>query len=88
MRLSEKQLKPYEKFFIPNYHFCRTGIFPGRKGGTALAVRRGISHNHTELPPLAPEDTVRECISIDKGGGLFAAVCKSAGNNWNDESHQ
>jgi hypothetical protein len=29
-------LKPRERFFIPNYHFYRTGRFPGRKGGTTL----------------------------------------------------
>jgi hypothetical protein len=30
--LSETQLKPQERFFIPNYHFYRADRFPGRKG--------------------------------------------------------
>jgi hypothetical protein len=38
--LSETHLKPLERFFIPNYHFYRTGRFPGRKG---------IPHNHVDL---------------------------------------
>jgi hypothetical protein len=30
--LSETYLKPHQRFYIPNYHFCRTDRFPGRKG--------------------------------------------------------
>jgi hypothetical protein len=26
------------QFFIPNYHFYQTDLFPGRKGRTAIAV--------------------------------------------------
>jgi hypothetical protein len=36
--LSETHLKPHERFFTPNYYFYRTRRFPGRKGGTAVAV--------------------------------------------------
>jgi hypothetical protein len=36
---SEMQLKPHERFYIPNYHFYHTDRFPGRKGGTAVAVK-------------------------------------------------
>jgi hypothetical protein len=43
--LSETHLKIYERFFIPNYEFCRTDLFPGRKGGAAFEVRKGIPHN-------------------------------------------
>jgi hypothetical protein len=38
--LSETHLKPHERFLIPNYHFYRTDLFPGRKG---------ISHKHVDL---------------------------------------
>jgi hypothetical protein len=38
--LSETHLKPHQGSFIPNYHFYRTGRFPGRKG---------IPHNHVDL---------------------------------------
>jgi hypothetical protein len=43
----------HERFFIRNYHFYRTDRFLGRKGGTAIAVRKGIPHNHEDLPPIA-----------------------------------
>jgi hypothetical protein len=39
---SETHLKPYERFYIPNYHFYRIDRHPGRKGGTAVVVRKGI----------------------------------------------
>jgi hypothetical protein len=39
---SKTHLKPHERFFIPNYHFYRTDRHPGSKGGTAVAVRKGI----------------------------------------------
>jgi hypothetical protein len=41
---SEKRLKLYERFYIPNYHFYQIDRHPGRKGGTAIAVRKGIPH--------------------------------------------
>jgi hypothetical protein len=37
---SETYLKPHEKFLILNYHFHATDRHPGRKGGTAVAVRK------------------------------------------------
>jgi hypothetical protein len=40
---SETRLKPHERFFTPNYYFYRTDHHSGRKGGTAVAVRKGIS---------------------------------------------
>jgi hypothetical protein len=49
---SETHLKPDERFFIPNYHFYHADYFPGRKGGTAVAVRKGIPHSHVDLPAL------------------------------------
>jgi hypothetical protein len=49
---SETHLKPHEKFFISNYHFYRTDRYPGIKGGTAVAVRRGAPHSYVDLPPL------------------------------------
>jgi exonuclease III len=46
------QFKPHERFFIPNYHLYWTGHFPGIKGGTVVAVRKGIPYNHVNLPTL------------------------------------
>jgi hypothetical protein len=74
--LTETHLKP---FFIPNYHFYRTDRHPGRKGGTAVAVRKGIPHNHVDLPPLVSAEATGVCIPIGNSEVLFAAVYKSPG---------
>jgi hypothetical protein len=50
--LSETHLKPHDRFCIPKYHIYWTDRFPDRKGGTAIAVRKGIPHNHVDLPPI------------------------------------
>jgi hypothetical protein len=39
---SETHLKPHERFFLQNYHIYRTDRHSGRKGGTAVEVRKGI----------------------------------------------
>jgi hypothetical protein len=77
---SEMHLKPHERFFVPNYHFYRTDCFPGRKGGTAVAVRKGIPHNHVDLPPLVSIGVTEVCILIRTSEVLFSAVCKSPGH--------
>jgi hypothetical protein len=59
-----KHLKPHEWFYIPNYLFYRSGRFTRRKGGTAVAVRKGISHNHVDLPSLVSIEATGVCIPI------------------------
>jgi hypothetical protein len=81
---SQSHLKPHEKFFIPNYHFYRTDRFPGRKGGTAVAVRNGIPHNYVDLPPLVSIEATGVCISILNSEILLAAFYKSPGRAWSD----
>jgi exonuclease III len=80
--LSETHLKLHERFFIPNYHFYRTDRFPGRKGGTAVAVRKGIPHNHVDLPPLVSVEATGVCIPILNSELLLAGVYKSPGCAW------
>jgi hypothetical protein len=82
--LSETHLKPHEKFFIPNYHFYRTDRFPGRKGGTAVAVRKGIPHSYVDLPPLVLVEATGVFIPILNSEVLLAAVYKSPGCAWSD----
>jgi hypothetical protein len=82
--LSETHLKPHERLFIPNYIFNRTDRFPGRKGGTAVTVRKGIPHNHVDLPPLVSIEATKVCIPIGNDEVLLAAVCKSSGHALND----
>jgi hypothetical protein len=80
---SETNLKPHERFFIPNYHFHQTDGYPGRKGGTALAVRKGIPHNQLFLPHLVSVEATGVCIPLGKSDVLFAAVYISPGRAWN-----
>jgi hypothetical protein len=81
---SETHLKPLERFFIPNYHFYRTDRYPGRKGGTAVAVRKVIPNNHVDLPPLVSVEATGVCIPIGNSEVLLAAVYKSPGHAWSD----
>jgi hypothetical protein len=75
--LSETHLKPHERFFIPNYLYYQTDCFPRRKG---------IPHNLVDLPPLVSTEATRVCIPNGNSEVLLAAVCKSAGHDWNDVS--
>jgi hypothetical protein len=81
---SETHLEPHERFSIKNYHFYRIDRHPGRKGGTALAVRKGIPHKHVDLRPLVSVEATGVCIPIGNREILLAAVYKSLGRPWND----
>jgi hypothetical protein len=81
---SETHLKPHEKFFISNYHFYRTDSHRGRKGGTAVAVRRGVPHNHVDLPPFVSAEATGVCIPTFNSEVLFASVYKSPSRAWSD----
>jgi hypothetical protein len=80
--LSETHLKPHERFFILNYHFYRTDRFPGRKGATAVAVRKGIPHNYGDLPPLVSIEATGVCTPTGNSELMLAAVYKSPGHAW------
>jgi exonuclease III len=82
--LSETHLKPHEELCIPNYHFHRTDRFPGRKCGTAVAVRKGIPRKHADLPPLVLLEDIGVYIPIDNIEVLLAAVYKPPRHAWND----
>jgi hypothetical protein len=79
---SETYLKPRERFYIPNYNFYRIYRHPGMKGGTAVAVRKGIPHNHVDLPPLISIEATGVCIPIENSEILLAAIYKSPGRAW------
>jgi hypothetical protein len=81
---SETHLKPHERYFIPNYHFYRTDRFPGRQGGTAVAVRKGIPHNHVDLPPLISIEATGVCIPIGNSELMLADAHKSPGRALSD----
>jgi hypothetical protein len=81
---SETHLKPQERFYIRNYHFYRNDRHPGRKGGTAVAVRRGIPHMPADLPPLLSVEATGVCIPIGKREVLLAAVYRCPERIWTD----
>jgi hypothetical protein len=81
---SETHLKPHERFSFQNYHFYRNDCQPGRKGGTAVAVKKGIPHNHVDLPLLVSVEATGVYIPIGNREILLAAVYKSPGRTWSD----
>jgi hypothetical protein len=81
---SETNLKSHERFFISNYHFYRTDRHPGRKGGTAVAVRRGVPHSYVDLPHLVSIEATGVCIPIDNSAILLASVYKTPDRAWCD----
>jgi hypothetical protein len=52
--LSFLYIKPRERFCIPNYYLYRIDRLPGRKGSTAVAVRKGTlrTWSDTDITPL------------------------------------
>jgi hypothetical protein len=78
--LSETHLRPNEKFIIPNYHFYWTDCFLGRKGRTAVAISKGVPHNHVDLSLLVSIEATGVCIPIGNSEVLLAVVHKSPGH--------
>jgi exonuclease III len=72
----ETHLKPHERFSIQNYQVYQINHHPGRKGGTAVAVRKGIPHSHVDLPPLISVEATGVCMPIGKREILLVAVYK------------
>jgi hypothetical protein len=72
--LSETHLKPHERFFIPNWHFYWTDCFPRKKGGTAVAVRKGIPHCHVDLPQHVSVEATGVCLLTGNSEVLLADI--------------
>jgi hypothetical protein len=58
--------------------------YPGRKGGTAFAVGKGIPHNHVDLPPLVSVEATGVSKLVGNDVALLAAVYKSPRQPWNN----
>jgi hypothetical protein len=80
---AETHLKPHERFSVRNYHIHRTDCHPGLKGGTAIAVGKGILHTHVAPLPVSIKAT-EICVSIGNKEILLAAVYKTPGPTWSD----
>jgi exonuclease III len=82
--LSETHLKPHERFSVINYHFYRNDRHPVIKGGTAIAVKKGVPHRYVDLPPLISIEATGVCIPIVNTEILLAAVYRSPVSDWAD----
>jgi exonuclease III len=82
--LSETHLKPHERFSIRNYHIYRNDRHPGAKGGTAVAVKKGVPNCYVDLPPLISIEATGVCITIGNKEILLAAVYRSPVRDWMD----
>jgi hypothetical protein len=50
-----------------------------------IAIRKGVAHNHVDLPPLVSVEATGVCIPIGNSEALLADVYKSPGRAWSDE---
>jgi hypothetical protein len=62
---SETHLKTHERFFIPNFHFYWSDRYPGKKG---------IPHNHVDLPPLVSVEVTWVWIPIGNSEVLMTSL--------------
>jgi hypothetical protein len=53
-------------------HVYRTDRFPGLKNGTAVAVKKGIPHDHMNLLPLVSIEATEICIATGRSEVLLA----------------
>jgi hypothetical protein len=56
----------------------------GHKGGTAVAVKKGIPHTYADLPPVLSVEATGVCIPIGHTEMLLAFVYKSPLRAWRD----
>jgi hypothetical protein len=82
--LSETHLKTHERFSIRNCHIYQNDRYPGAKGGTAVAVKKGVPHSYVDLPPLISIEATGVCITIGNEEVLLAAVYRSPVRDWSD----
>jgi hypothetical protein len=61
-------------------YIYRTYRFPGRKGETAVAVRKIITQNHVDLPSLTSIEVTGLCILLGNNEVLLAAAYNSPGH--------
>jgi hypothetical protein len=83
---SKTHLKPHMKFYIPNCDIHWTDCEDGHKGRTAVAVKKGIPHTCTDLPPLLSVEATEVCIPIGNPKMFLAAVYKSS--LWSERHHK
>jgi hypothetical protein len=81
---TEIHLKQHMRFYIPNCHIYRNDRLDGNKGGTAVAVKKGIPRTYVDLPPVLSLEATRVSIPIGHTEMLLASVYKSPLRAWRD----
>jgi hypothetical protein len=72
------------RFYIPKYYIYRNVGQDGHKGGTAVAVKKGIPHTHVDVPPLLSVETTGVSISMGHTEKLIVSVYNSPLRAWRD----
>jgi hypothetical protein len=81
---SETHLKPHVRYYIPNHHIYRNDRLDGSKGGTAVAVKKGIPHTYVDLPPLLSLEATEVSTPIGHTEMLIASFYKPPLRAWRD----
>jgi len=82
--LWETHPEPNERSFIPNCHVFSVDHSSGLNGEIAIAVRKCISHNPVELPPVFSREETGICVVIGNREVLLTPVYNSLGRARND----
>jgi hypothetical protein len=62
------------RFHVPNHDIYRTDGQDWHKGGTAVAVKKGIPHRCADVPPLLSGEATGVCIPTGNTEMFLAAV--------------
>jgi len=57
---------------------------PGLEGGTVVIIRKGVPHDHVDLPPFVSIEAKGVCTPTGNSQMLLAAVYRPPGRAWID----
>jgi hypothetical protein len=60
----QRHLKPHERFSVTNDYLFRIGRHPEGKGGTAIAVRKGLPHRQVDVPENGQRSAAKYCLQL------------------------
>jgi hypothetical protein len=72
---TDTHLKPHMRYYIPNYHIYRNDRQDGYKGGTAVAVKKGIPHTYLCWPASPPFSRSNGGLHTDWTYWNAACIC-------------
>jgi hypothetical protein len=72
------------RFYFTKYVIYQAPHEDEQKGGTAIAIKKGIPHTRIDLPPFLSEEATGVCIPIGNIDICRIAVYKSLQRLWSD----